>query len=122
MGDGEAAQTFNLDADGLNSRQYVQLGSGPRLQQICDVEEHERFPWPDELWPGGFSDAEQEATAGHPRSFYNRVACCKRCGLSAEVASGFGQYGLRGRHQAPWFCHKCSDAYPGRELLHREGR
>jgi hypothetical protein len=122
VGDDEAAARFDLNADGLDSEQYVPLGSGPRIQQICDVENHEWFPWPDELWPGGLSDAERAATAGHTRTFYNRVARCKRCGLSADVASEFGQYGSRGWHQAPWFCHECGEAYPGNELLHREGR
>jgi hypothetical protein len=118
----EAARKFDLNVDGLDAEEYVPLGGGPRIQQICDVDEHNWFPWPDEIWPGGHSEEARKATQGHPRDFYNRVVRCTRCGLSGDVAGHFGEYGADGHHLAPWFCHECREAHPGHELLLREDR
>lgn len=117
--DEEVSHRMRLDEHGLDSDRYRQLGPGPRIDQICDVEEHEWHPWPDEVWPNGIPDEMWTEIPGHPRTFYSRFARCKRCGLSGEVAGEFGDYGSRGHHQAPWFCHECGDACAGHELVYR---
>lgn len=118
----ESARKFGLDEDGLDSERYIQLGAGPRVQQVCAVETHDWFPWPDEIWPGGPSEEVREAMQTHPRDLYNRFVRCRQCGLSASVAAEFGPYSSEGYHQAPWFCHECGEAHPGHDLRAREDR
>jgi hypothetical protein len=115
----DVAQKAALDEHGLDSERYRPLGPGPRIDQICDPEEHEWFPWPDEIWQGVPSGELREQIPGHPHDFYNRIARCKRCGLSGSVAGQFGEYGVQGHHQTPWFCFECGEPFPGHELEYR---
>jgi hypothetical protein len=115
----ESARKFGLDEDGLDSERYIPLGAGPRVQQVCAVETHDWFPWPDEIWPGGPSEEVREAMQTHPRDLYNRFVRCRQCGLSASAAAEFGPYSSDGHHQAPWFCHNCGEAHPGNNLVYR---
>ena len=114
--DEDTARRAMLDKHGLDSERYRLLGPGPRIDQICEPEEHEWFPWPDDLWPDIPSGDLRKQIPGHPRDFYSRIARCKRCGLSGSVAGQFGDYGEGSHHQTPWFCHECGDTFPGREL------
>lgn len=112
----DTARRTGLDEHGLDSERYHQLGPGPRIDHTCDPDEHDWFPRPDDLWQDVPSGDQRKQTPGHPRDFYNRIARCKRCGLSGSVAGQFGNYGAKGHHQTPWFCHECSDVLPGHEL------
>lgn len=114
--DEDVAHMANLDEDGLDSDRYRPLGSGPRLDQICEPEEHDWFPWPDDIWQGIPSDDSNEQVPSPSRDFYSRLARCKRCGLSGSVAGQFGGYVKRGHHETPWFCYECGEAHSGHEL------
>lgn len=117
-----AADQARLEADGLDSERYHPLGPGPRIDQICDVEEHRWHPPLEYLWPGGPPTEVREQLQGHPRSLYNEFVRCKRCGLSGEVASEYGSYAdcSGGRHTPPWFCSNCRAVYPEREMVYHD--
>lgn len=114
------SQVAGLEEDGLDSERYFPLGSGPQIEQVCEPIEHEWYPWPDKLWPHGVPDEARERIAGHPRDFYNRIARCRRCGLSGAVAGKFGVYGSDsdGQHSAPWFCTECDETVAGFNLVY----
>ncbi len=117
----DVAQQFRLDEHGLDSERYHPLGAGPRIDQICDPDEHDWHPWPDDIWPSGVPDEVRERVNGHPRTFYDQIVRCKRCGLSGSVAGAFGEYGANGLHQPPWFCFECGEAVAGHEIrYHRD--
>lgn len=118
---GDVAEQVRLDEHGLDSDRYRSLGPGPRIDQICDPEDHAWHPWPDELWPGGPSPEVREQMSDHPRSFYGRIVRCKRCGLSGSVAGQFGFYGsdAQDAHEAPWFCLECGEAHAGSDLVYQ---
>lgn len=115
----DIAQQAGLDEDGLDSDRYRPLGAGPRINQICDPGEHRWYPWPDKIWPSGPSEQVREEIGGNPRDYYARMARCKRCGLSGDVARQFGFYGEDSRHDTPWFCVECGDAYVNHNLMDR---
>jgi len=99
--DEQVAHRAGLYEYGLDSDRYRPLGPGPRIDQICDPEDHHRFPKPDQIWDGLPSGESRERIPGHPRDFYDRLVRCKRCGLSGSVAGEFDTYGSRGHHQTP---------------------
>jgi hypothetical protein len=111
------AHLSNLDEDGLDSDRYRPLGSGPRLDEICDSGTHKWHPMPDDIWPSG----PPEEMKSNPRDLYNRFVRCKRCGLSGEVVIDFGVYGNRSEEigAPPWFCTRCGDAYANTDLVFR---
>jgi hypothetical protein len=114
--DEDTARKAGLDEHGLDSERYRPLGPGPRIEQTCDPEEHDWFPWPNDLWQDIPSDDQRKQVPGHPRDFYSQIARCRKCGLSGSVAGQFGDYGANGHHQTPWFCYECGDVLPGHEL------
>lgn len=114
--DEDSAERLGLNEDGLDSEQFVPLGAGPRIQQACDVGDHDWFPSPDQVWPDGLPDSIREVEPGHPRDLYNQFVRCKQCGFSASTV---GSYAAEGHHQAPWFCHDCGEVHPGNDLVYR---
>lgn len=76
------ARKSGLDEYGLDSERYSKLGPGPRIDQICYPEEHDWFPWPDDLWQDIPSGDQLWHIPGDPRDFYSRITRCRRCGLS----------------------------------------
>lgn len=117
----DVATHMRLDPDGLDSERYRQLGPGPRLDQICEPDAHDWYPEPDTIWPDG-PPASVQTRVDNPQDTYNRLARCKRCGLSGDVAEAFGTYSSEANtmHTLPWFCALCDTAVAGSELVFRE--
>lgn len=63
--DEDSAERLGLNEHGLDSEQFVPLGAGPRIQQACDVGDHDWFPSPDQVWPDGLPDSIREVEPGH---------------------------------------------------------
>jgi hypothetical protein len=102
----EGAEVFGLEEGGIDSERYVPMGAGPTLSQsgeLCPDGSHEWNPRPDEIWPDGVPDNLPQASRA--RDVYNRIARCKRCGLSSDVAL---QYLTQ---DTLWFCSNCDEVY-----------
>jgi hypothetical protein len=102
----EKAEHLRVEEGGIDSERYVPLGSGPTLgesDRLCPDGEHDWTPQPQEIWPDGVPDGIPDTLA--PSDLYNRIARCKRCGLSGEVASQLKS------HATPWFCARCGEVW-----------
>lgn len=56
----EVAQQAVLEEHGLDSSRYRPLGPWPRINGICEPEDHAWQPMPDKIWPGGPSEDVRE--------------------------------------------------------------
>ena len=114
------ASQAGLEEHGLDSDRYYALESGPRIDRICNADKHDWYPKPDELWPESVLEEVHKHVSAPTRDFYNRIARCKRCGLSGDVAAQFGMYGSNSAdyHSPPWFCTNCLEVATSNNLVY----